>query len=92
MEPKYIAEEVILHPTHPLTFGDWIHREGCCFTTAKASQMEGENMASFLPSEQPQLVEAELFFFGWMMCKLNWIIDLMYFNKMIQWWFSMLCP
>ena len=27
MEPKYFAEEVIRHPNHPLTFGDWIPRE-----------------------------------------------------------------
>ena len=26
MEPKYLAEEVITHPNHHLTFGDWIHR------------------------------------------------------------------
>ena len=24
MEPKYLAEEVIVQPNHPLTFGDWI--------------------------------------------------------------------
>ena len=26
MEPKYLAEEVIAHPNHHLTFGDWIPR------------------------------------------------------------------
>ena len=26
MEPKYLAEEVIVHPNHHLTFGDWIPR------------------------------------------------------------------
>ena len=24
MESTYLAEEVIVHPNHPLTFGDWI--------------------------------------------------------------------
>ena len=27
MEPKYLAEEVIIHPNHHLTFGDWIPRK-----------------------------------------------------------------
>ena len=27
MEPKYLAEEVIERPNHPLTFGDWIPRD-----------------------------------------------------------------
>ena len=27
MEPKYLAEEVIVHSNHPLTFGDWIPRD-----------------------------------------------------------------
>ena len=26
MEPKYLDEEVIIHPNHHLTFGDWIPR------------------------------------------------------------------
>ena len=26
MEPKYLAKEVIIHPNHHLTFGDWIPR------------------------------------------------------------------
>ena len=26
MEPKYLAEEVIIHPNHHLKFGDWIPR------------------------------------------------------------------
>ena len=26
MEPKYLSEEVTIHPTHHLTFGDWIPR------------------------------------------------------------------
>ena len=38
----------------PVPKADTINDEGCCFTTAQASQMEGEHMASFLPSEQPQ--------------------------------------
>ena len=27
MEPKYLVEDVIIHPNHHLTFGDWILRE-----------------------------------------------------------------
>ena len=27
MEPKYLSEEVIGDPNHPLTFGDWIPRD-----------------------------------------------------------------
>ena len=27
MEPKYLPEEVIIHPNHHLTFGDWIPRD-----------------------------------------------------------------
>ena len=27
MEPKYLVEDVIMHPNHHLTFGDWILRE-----------------------------------------------------------------
>ena len=27
MEPKYLAEEVIVHPNYYLTFGDWIPRQ-----------------------------------------------------------------
>ena len=36
MEPKFFSE-VIVHPNHSLTFGDWIHRVDdffgwyCCF-------------------------------------------------------------
>ena len=32
MEAKYLAEEVIIHPNHHLTFGDWIPRVGRIFT------------------------------------------------------------
>ena len=26
MKPKYLSEEVIVHPNHHMTFGDWIPR------------------------------------------------------------------